>query len=68
MTPTFDGTFEESCQCKCNQEFKKRVDHEFQMDHNENYWDLKESKGLFQPIAKRGISLAFMIPRALVGI
>ena len=52
MTPTFDGTFEESCQCKCNQEFKKRVDHEFQMGHNENYWDLKESKGLFQPIAK----------------
>ena len=38
------------------------------MGHNENYWDLKESKGLFQPIAKRGISSAFMIPRALVGI
>ena len=52
MTPTFDGTFEECCQYKCNQQFKKRIDHEFQMGHNENYWDLKESKGLFQPIAK----------------
>ena len=30
------------------------------MGQNENYWDLKESKEYFQPITKRGISLAFM--------
>ena len=24
MTPTFDGTFEECCQYKCNQQFKKK--------------------------------------------